>query len=134
MEKRQEIAIAERVSDRTPRPLMGPLLTFDLVQEADSLRSEESWQTNGHNARTLIKHAEFRLVLLALQQGARVKEHQSTQRVAVQTLSGCVRLHVPTEVVVLSEGQLMALERDLSHDIEALEESVVLLWVGWSKH
>lgn len=133
MDRRQQIAITGKVSDRTPRPLIAPVLMFDFAREADALRSEELWHAHGHNARTLIKHADFSLVLIALRKGARVKEHQTAQRVAVQTLTGHVRLHIPTEIVELSANQLLALDRDLSHDIEAIDDSVVLLWVGWSK-
>ena len=133
MDKRQEHAINERVSDRTPRPLMAPLLGFDLLREAEILESEPAWSAHGHNARTLIKHSEFRLVLVVLARAARMKQHQSSQRVAVQTLRGRVRLHVCDDPVELCEDQLLALDRDLTHDIEALQDSVLLLWVGWSK-
>lgn len=133
MDTRQRIAISDMVSERTPRPLMGPLLTFDLPSEVNSLRAEDVWRAHGHNARTLIKHSEFRLVLVALQAGKHVHEHETPVRLTIQVLDGRARVHVPTENVELTAGQLLALDRHLNYGIEALEESNILLWVGWSK-
>src|SRR5215510_13997347 len=79
MDTRQRIAISEFVSERTPRPLMGPILTFDLAEEMAALRAESVWQANGHNARTLIKHSEYRVVLIALREGSHVHEQQTDE-------------------------------------------------------
>lgn len=133
MDTRQRLAINEIVSNRTPRPLMGPLLTFDLAAESASLLQEEGWRTQGHNARTLIKHSEFRLVLIALAAGKQVHERETSQRLAIQVVSGHARVHVPTERVELKAGQLLALDHHLQYGIEAVEDSNILLWVGWSK-
>ena len=133
MDERQKIAISEMVSDRTPRPLMGPMLAFDLESEKASLRGENGWRTHGHNARTLIKHSEFRLVLIALQPGKHAGERETSERVVLQLLSGRARLHVPTEHIELRAGQLISLDRHIPFGIEAIEECDLLLWVGWSK-
>ena len=62
MQQRQYDAISTWVSDRTPRPLNAPMMAFDLAAEAERLRTEDAWLEHGHNARTLIKHSEFRLL------------------------------------------------------------------------
>jgi quercetin dioxygenase-like cupin family protein len=133
MDKRQAIAISEFVSERTPRPLMGPILNFDLDTEMASLREEDGWRAHGHNARTLIKHSEFRVVLIALRVGSQVHEQQTDERLAIQTLRGRVRLHVPTESVELRINQLVSLDRHIPFSLEALEDCDFLLWLGWSK-
>jgi quercetin dioxygenase-like cupin family protein len=133
MDRRQAIAINEFVSERTPRPLMGPILNFDLESEMGLLRDEEVWHAHGHNARTLIKHSEFRVVLIALRVGAQVHEQQSDERLAIQTLRGRVRLHVPTESVELRAHQLVSLDRHVPYSLEAIEDCDFLLWLGWSK-
>lgn len=133
MDQRQRIAISEFVSERTPRPLMGPILNFDLQEEMAALRAESTWQANGHNARTLIKHSEYRVVLIALRAGSHVHEQQTDERLAIQTLRGQVRLHVPTESVDLRASQLVSLDRHVPFSLEALEDCDFLLWVGWSK-
>lgn len=133
MDRRQAIAISEFVSERTPRALMGPILNFDLEAEMAWLREEDGWRTHGHNARTLIKHSEFRVVLIALRASAQVHEQQTDERLAIQTLRGRVRLHVPTESVELRANQLVSLDRHIPFRLEALEDCDFLLWLGWSK-
>jgi quercetin dioxygenase-like cupin family protein len=118
------------VSDRTPRPLNDTVLGFDLDAEIEALRQEWPWAEHRHNARTLIKHDGFRLVLVVLGAGARVQEHQSYKHIAVFALSGMLRLHLPDRRVELAAGGLLSLDRNVLHDIEALEESALLLCVG----
>jgi quercetin dioxygenase-like cupin family protein len=133
MDRRQLIAITEIVSERTPRPLLAPVLSFELAEELSSLQTEPIYEAHGHNARTLIKHSEFRLVLIALRTGYRLHEQQIPERLSIQVLAGALGLHIPTETLELRPGQLLALDRGLPFSIEALENSGFLLWLGWSK-
>jgi quercetin dioxygenase-like cupin family protein len=133
MDRRQLIAITEIVSDRTPRPLLAPVLSFDLPEELAMLQNEQVYKAHGHNARTLVKHSEFRLVLISLRSGYRLHEQQISERLSIQTLAGALRLHIPTETLELRAGQLLALDRGLPFSVEALEDSGFLLWLGWSK-
>jgi len=104
-----------------------------LAREAETLRREPTWQAQGHNAKTLIKHPDFRVVLIALQAGARMQEHSTDQCVTIHALSGCLRLRLPSGTVDLPTGTLLALEQTVVHDVEALVDSVLLLSLGWSK-
>jgi quercetin dioxygenase-like cupin family protein len=117
---------------RTPRPLTGTALTFDLAAEADRLKTESTWQAEGHNAKTLVKHPDFRVVLIALKPGGRMNEHKTDQCVTIHVLAGRLRLHLPARALELATGALVALEQTVLHDVEALEESVFLLSLGWS--
>ncbi len=133
MDKRAQIALDGGVSERTPRALHGRALRFDLAAEAAALKTEDAWRLNGHNARTLAKYENFRVVLIALRTGARVREHQTDQHATVQALSGRLRLHLPGETIDLAAGDLLALDRAVAHDVEALEDSLLLLSMGWFK-
>ena len=62
---------------------------------------------------------------------ARLEEHDAAARVSIQTLSGRLRLHVAGEPVELPAGHLLVLDRDLVHDVEALEDCVFLLTIAW---
>jgi quercetin dioxygenase-like cupin family protein len=117
---------------REPHVLAGPALTFDLAGEADALKREGPWQANGHNAKTLIKHPDFRVVLIALKAGVRIPESKADQCTTIQVLGGKVRVHLPASTVELAGGNLLALGQTVLHDLEALEESVVLLSLGWT--
>jgi len=118
---------------RQPHALTGTALAFDLPAESAALTREPTWQATGHNAKTLVKYPDVRVVLIALRAGMRMPEHQTDQCVTVQTLSGRLRLRLPTETIALPTGAMVALEHTVLHDVEAMEDSVFLLSLGWSK-
>jgi len=121
---------------RAPHPVNGTSLSFDLAAEADKLRREPTWQARGHNAKTLVKHPDFRVVLIALRAGARMSEHKTDHCVTIHALEGKLRLQLPGETLELAAGtagSLLALEQTVLHDIEALTDSLFVLSLGWSK-
>jgi quercetin dioxygenase-like cupin family protein len=124
---------AESWTGREPHPLTGTALTFNLAAEAEALTQEPTWQQSGHNAKTLIKHPDVRVVLIRLRAGARMQEHKTDQCVTIHAISGGLRLHLPDQVIELTPGTLIALDHTVLHDVEAVEESVFLLTLGWSK-
>lgn len=114
------------------RPLEGPCLTFDLARELAQLQVEDTYLRTGHNARTLAKYEDTRIVLTALRKGARVRTHETDERIAIQCLLGRVRVWLPygtSEEV--SEGGLGVLDRGVAHELEALEDCAFLLTVTW---
>ena len=60
-----------------------------------------------------------------------VREHRVPGTATVQTLSGRIRLRVLDRTIELTAGQAVILERDLPHDVEALEESTFLITIAW---
>ena len=115
---------------RSAGPLESPVLSFDLNAEIEQLRKEDAWQ-GGRNSRTLVKHSDFRVVLTVLKSGARLHEHRAADRISVQTVAGHIRMHVVGKVLDLPAGHLLALERAIVHDVEALEDSAFLLTRAW---
>ena len=111
-------------------PLAEPLMEFDLPAEIDRLRAETTWST-GQNARTLVKYADFRLVLTALQAKTRIPEHKTEGRISVHVLSGHIHLRASGRTYSLRPGSLLALDHGMPHDVEALEESAFLLTIAW---
>ena len=124
---------AESWTGREPHPMTGTALSFNLAAEAEALKREPTWQQSGHNAKTLIKHSDVRVVLIALRKGARMQEHKTDQCVTIHALEGNLRLHLPSKEIDLQMGSIIALDHTVVHDVEALEESVFLLTLGWSK-
>ena len=110
--------------------LASPFLEFDLISEVDRLHRESTWNT-GHNARTLIKYDDLRVVLMALKTGSRIPEHKANGRISVQVLSGHIRLNASGRTFDLLPGSLLALDERAPHDLEALDESAVLLTIVW---
>jgi quercetin dioxygenase-like cupin family protein len=132
MDERQHRAIWSFVSERTPRPLAGELLSFDLAHEVASLR-DEAQASKGHNCRTLIKLGGLRLVLATLAAGARIQEHHSTEPLAFHPLSGHVALQLREQILHLRPEQLAAVDRNASYTLEAIDDSALLIWVGWQE-
>ena len=118
---------------RDPHAVNGAALKFDLQAEAAALVEEPTWCAHGYNAKTLVKHPDFRVVLIALKAGARMSEHKTDHCVTIHALEGSLRLHVPgNPPLALAQGELLALEQTVVHDIEALADSVFVLSLGWS--
>jgi quercetin dioxygenase-like cupin family protein len=110
--------------------MASPFLEFDLPAEIDRLHRETTWNT-GQNARTLVKYDDFRVVLMVLKASARIPAHKANGRISVQVLSGHVRLSASGRTFDLVPGSLLALDTGVPHDLEALQESAVLLTIAW---
>ena len=118
-------------TNRPPHEVSAAVTVLDLAQEVATLRQEPAWQQNDRNARTFVKEADLRVVLTVLKQGAIIKEHRAPGTAVVQVVSGRIRLRIADQAVELSAGQVVVLERDVPHDIEALEESGFAIIIGW---
>ena len=117
--------------ERAPQRLAEPLLAFDLAVEAAQVRYEHGWRDGDRNANTLVHAPDLRVVLIALRRGARMHEHRTAGRVTIQATAGRVRLHCADQTVDLAAGHLLTLEPGAPHDVEALEDSALLLTVVW---
>ena len=117
-------------ASRSPGPLESPILSFDLNAEIERLRGENAWQA-GRNSKTLVKHPDSRVVLTILKSNARIHEHKAAGRISVQAIAGHIRMHVQDKVIDLPSGHMLVLQRGLSHDAEALEDSAFLLTIAW---
>ncbi len=108
------------------------LLQFDLSSELIQLHEDESWkQPAGRSSKTLVKHQDMRIVLIAMKANTRMHEHTAAARISVHTLSGHIRLHLPEQVLELPGGHLLALDECVPHDVEATEDSAFLLTLSW---
>ncbi|MEO5823662.1 MAG: cupin domain-containing protein [Vicinamibacteraceae bacterium] len=107
-----------------------PFMEFDVAAEVHRLKAETTW-TTGHNARTLIKYDDLRVVLMVLAAAARVPEHKADGRISVHVLSGHIQLRASGRTFDLRAGGLLALDRAVPHDVTALEESAFLLTIAW---
>jgi quercetin dioxygenase-like cupin family protein len=101
------------------------------MQEIIRLKAESSWQRGDRNAKTLVKEPNLHLTLVLLKAGARLDQHQTAGPVVVQPLTGRVRLSAEGEQTELSVGQLLVVAPNVPHDVEAIEESALLLTIGW---
>jgi quercetin dioxygenase-like cupin family protein len=105
-------------------------MEFDLSTEIERLKEETAW-SSGHNARTLVKYDDLRVVLIALDAGARMQEHRSAGRISIQVLAGHVQVTASARTFSLRAGGLLTLDREVPHDVEGMEQSAFLLTIAW---
>jgi quercetin dioxygenase-like cupin family protein len=113
-----------------PQALAGPYLEFDLGREIDQLTCEPQ-SSDGQNAKTLVKYDDLRIVLMVLKAQARVPDHKADGRISIHTVRGHIRMRALGRTFDLPAGSLLSLDRGLTHDVEALEDSALLLTVAW---
>ena len=106
------------------------LVEYDLVREVRQLHEEPSW-TNGQNAKTLVKYDDFRIVLMAVQAGALVPLHKAPGCISIHMISGHVLVHALERTFNLLPGSLLALDKEVPHHLQAIDESALLLSIAW---
>jgi len=113
-----------------PTPMAAPYLEFDVTSELEQLHRETAWQS-GQNAKTLVKFDDLRIVLMALKARSRIPGHQTEGRISIHTVAGHIQVRAQGRTFDLPSGRLLALDRRLPHDVEALEDSAFLLTIAW---
>ena len=116
-------------AQRTVEPTAGVFLEFDLNAQIERLKCEPAWQ-NGRNAKTIVKYPDFRIVLMLMKAKTRIEEHHADGRISVQTIAGHIRMRVTGKDFDLPVGHLLALDHEVRHDVEALEDSAFLLTIA----
>lgn len=66
-------------------------------------------------------------IRIAFKEGQIMKEHKTKFPITVMTMKGSIEFGVGSEMVVLNEGDVIALEGNVMHELKATEESVVRL-------
>ncbi len=119
--------------DSNKRLLSGPTLFFDVKEELAQLKEDPEWQQRHRNAVTLLKEPHLSVVLVALQKGAALQEHRTQGAVTIQVLSGSVRVGVDKTPRTVKSHGLVSFEKNVRHEIEALEESALLVTIAEPK-
>jgi quercetin dioxygenase-like cupin family protein len=112
---------------RPDRPVEVPLLHVRLAEQLDRLKQEPTWRERGRNAITLTKEPSLRLVLMVLSQRTKISEHQAAGPLTLHVLSGSVIFRTGGRADPLGAGELIVLEAAIGHEVEALQESTMLL-------
>jgi quercetin dioxygenase-like cupin family protein len=108
------------------------LLQFLIPDEVRSLWKHHAWLTeSGRSARTLVKYPDLRIVLVSMKANTSLKQHKTDARFAILTLAGHVRLHLPKASIEVPAGELLAVDRGVPHDVEAVRQSTFLLIIAW---
>ena len=108
----------------------GPVIEVDVLGALDEMQRELK---SNHAARTLAKHGSLRLLLIALRANGSVPEHKAEGRVSIHTLRGHVRIHTSSGIRDLPAGRLITLDPGERHDVEAVDDSGVLVTIAMSR-
>jgi quercetin dioxygenase-like cupin family protein len=59
------------------------------------------------------------------------EKHRTEGRISVQALAGRISFRTREQSIELSAGQMLTLEREIPHDVEAVTDSAFLLIIAW---
>ncbi len=112
-----------------PLTLTGPSAEFNLEQEAAELVRNPQWQT-GIARKVLVQYPGLQITLRRMKAGAYIANHHNPGRISVQSVMGHIRMRADGKIFDLPKGAILVLDRAVTHDVEALEESAFLLTVA----
>jgi quercetin dioxygenase-like cupin family protein len=115
---------------REERTLSAPWLLFNILDQLERLKKEPEWRTTDHNSITLMKAPGLSVVLLALKRGEVMHEHQASGPLAMQVVSGRIAVEFAGDRRQVHPGELMTVDPLVAHEVTAVEDSAILLFVG----
>jgi quercetin dioxygenase-like cupin family protein len=104
--------------------------SLDLAAELVDSKEHKPWKS-GLYSKHLLKADDMRLVLIAMEAGAKLKEHHADGSISIHALEGTLCVHVQAQAQDLHAGQILALTPGIKHDVEAREDSAFLLTISW---
>ena len=110
--------------------ISGAAVLVDVDAEAKAVLDMARSEATGHAAKTLVKEGPLRLVLLALREGASLHEHEATGPVSLHVLKGSVEIESPGRREALREGRALVFASSVSHSVQALTDSVLLVTIA----
>ncbi len=113
--------------DQALRPSKGGLVLIDIAGEAARLKAKLDASDGDREAISLVKDYGLNVMLMRLKRGARLHEHHTKGPLTLQVISGLVKLVAAGAPNEVAAGSMLALDRDLPHSLEALEDSALLL-------
>jgi quercetin dioxygenase-like cupin family protein len=119
----------EKLSSESAERGVTDVMQFDLAQEMAESEQKKPWPA-GRYTQTLLKRPDMRVLLIAMEKGAELKEHHVDGSISVQVLKGRVRF-VAGEGWELETGHVLTLAASIKHQVEALEDAAFLLTIAW---
>ncbi len=109
------------------RPDAGGFAMIDVGAEVSRLKSKLDASGGDRLAESLVKDYGLNVMLMCLRRGARLHEHRTKGPLTVQVISGRISFAAAGTPHEVAPGVMFALDREVLHSVEALEDSVLLL-------
>ncbi len=100
---------------------------IDLTASFLALRAEAHDGADGHRQIAVLRRGPLRIVLFAFDPGGRLAAHGAPGFLTIHAIRGAVQVRTPTDRHEVSAGQVLILDPDVVHDVEAVEEADVVL-------
>ncbi len=114
-------------SGQALRPTQGAFASIKIADEIARLKAKLDASSGDRESASLVKDYGLNVMLMMLKCGARLHEHRTKGPITVQVLSGAVNFVAANTHNQLAAGTLFALDREVPHSVEALEDSILLL-------
>ena len=111
--------------------LAGPMHRFQMDEQIAALQSEEAYRKGNLNQKALVHEKSLRVALFVFHAGNRLPDHTAPGPISVQVLRG--RILFTTDEGAREEmaaGDILSLAGGITHSVEALEDSAMLLTLG----
>lgn len=120
---------AIRTAPREDRILSAPTITFSIAEEIRRLRQEPEWVSGSRNSVTVVNTDNLSIVLTVIKKGGSLSSNEVDGPYTLQVISGAVKFGVPGKPLTLPAGTVIALDKAIPPDIQALEDSELLLTI-----
>ena len=111
-------------------PEIGDFSAFDLEAELREFNKLKPWPSGIHS-KTLTKRPHLRMVLIAMESGAQMREHHADGTVTLHILQGAIRMNILGQTIDMESGRLLAVNPSIKHDVSALQDCAFLLAISW---
>jgi len=105
-------------------------ITHDLADELVHFSHHKPWKS-GLYSKLLVKADDLRVLLIAMDVGAKMKEHHSDGTTTIHVLQGLLCLRARETYQDLKRGQILTLAPGIKHDVEARDGSAFLVTISW---
>jgi quercetin dioxygenase-like cupin family protein len=115
---------------RMERPQSVTLNRYDLGGQFTKLRADAPIRTHGRDSFTLVKDPGMDVILTVLNAGTHLSKHSAPGPISVLVLEGRIAFTAHGQRLELGPHCLVTLPTHVPHEVEALEESAILITIA----
>jgi quercetin dioxygenase-like cupin family protein len=104
---------------------------LDLPGIDRELRASEPYLRDGHTARTLLRGSVLRVSFVVIRKGCKMAEHRAKEQSLLHVVTGTAKVHMRDRTVDLRAGQVLVLQLEEHHDVEATTDVGLMVNIGW---